>query len=95
MTVAQQTRTIAELLRERRAGGTKAPVYRTLGVSPQTYALWESGAHIPGDDKAETIAEYLGEPVERIVWFLYCDRIREKGVYVSSFTLRNLVPLAA
>lgn len=88
MTTTQETPSIAELLRAQRAGGPKAPIYRELGVSPQTYEAWESGMYVPGDEYAETLAGFLELDESRIVWLLYRDRVRRrKGVSRSSFAL--------
>lgn len=83
MTTKEGTKTIAQLLRERRDGGPKAPIYRRFEVSPGTYDWWEAdGGYIPGDEHAKNLAEYLDLPLEEVVMTLYRDRLkRDNGGY--------------
>lgn len=74
------TTEIAQLLKDKRAGADKAPIYRTLGVSPQTYDGWESGFRIPDDSYIPRLAEHLGVPEIDLAVMAYRERInRAKG----------------
>jgi hypothetical protein len=94
MTTTQQAPTIGQMLREKRAGQPKAPIYRQLGIKPGTYDTWEADAYIPGDEYAEVLGDYLGFSEREMAWTLYrARRLKSaKGVSRSSF---GLVPLAA
>lgn len=88
MTTTQESPTVGELLKARRDGGAKAPIYRRLGVSPQTYDAWEANMYVPGDEYAETLADHLELELQEIVWRLYDSRIRRQmGGYVALLRL--------
>jgi DNA-binding XRE family transcriptional regulator len=72
----QDTPPIGRLLREKRGEGFKSEAANALGVSRQSYDTWETGHHIPGDEWAETLADYLDLELRDVVWFLYQDRMR-------------------
>lgn len=87
ITTAQESPSVAQLLKRKRDKGPKADVYRRLGVAANTYNTWESGMYVPGDEYAEGLADYLEVELPDIVWMLYRDRIRQaKGVYRSSIS---------
>ena len=76
MSTRHDTPPIGRLLREKRDGGYKSEAATALGVSRQAYDAWESSHHIPGDEWAETLADYLSLDLQEVVWMLYQDRIR-------------------
>lgn len=76
MSTRHDTPPIGRLLRSKRGNGFKSKAADALGVSRQAYDAWESGHHIPGDEWAETLADYLGLELREVVWYLYQDRIR-------------------
>lgn len=95
MTTTQDAPTISQLLKSKRGNGSKADAYRAIGVSPGTYNMWEAGGYIPEDAYTEKLAEYLGIDEREMAWMQYRERKARKGVYVSSFSLRSFIPLAA
>lgn len=98
MTTLQDTPTIDRLLRERRGGAFKTTAADEIGVSRQIYDTWETGHHVPGDEWAQKLADYLTRPLGEIVWILYCSRInRVNPRYVKDplGLLAHSIPLAA
>lgn len=79
MTTAQDTRSIADLLREKRGNDYKSEAARDIGVSRQIYDAWETSHFIPGDEWAEPISIYLGIDLAEVVLRLYNDRARKLG----------------
>lgn len=74
------TPTMAQLLRRARGDQSKRSTYKTLGVSAQTYELWEKGVYIPSDEYAQQLAEHLGMELKDVVWTLYRDRTRDAPI---------------
>lgn len=86
MTTTQEVQTISELLRRKRDGSPKAPIYRKLGVPANTYDTWEGGLYAPRKAKhIEAIADHLDLDPKEVVWIIYLTN-EAKGVYVNSFS---------
>jgi DNA-binding XRE family transcriptional regulator len=66
---------MAQLLRRARGSRSKRSVYNELGVSAQTYELWERGVYVPSDEHAEQLADFLCMELRDVVWTLYKDRV--------------------
>lgn len=45
---------------------TQSCIAKDLGIAQSTYALYEIGKRVPGDDMKATIAEYYGKTVQEI-----------------------------
>lgn len=87
--ITRESPRISELLKEKRKEDNrpKAHIYRHLGVAANTYNTWEAGMYVPGDEFAESLADYLDLDLQEVVWLLYLDRMdRAKGVYLSSLS---------
>lgn len=82
-----RTKTIAEMLKDRRGDGTKAGAVRSLGTSRQMYDTWESGLYLPGEEFVPAIAQYLEMDEEALALQRYYEKLeRAKGVYLDSFS---------
>lgn len=57
---------VAKNLVNLRGEKTQASLAKELGVAQSTYALYEIGKRVPGDDMKATIAEYYGKTVQEI-----------------------------
>lgn len=96
--MATRTKTIADLLRQKRAGGAKAPIYRRLHVSPQTYDAWEAGMYVPSPEHGTKLAEYLEMDEREVAWLLYvsskvANSNRAKGLSRDSTSGKLQSPL--
>lgn len=55
---------------ERLAAGKGESVYKmakATGINPSTLSHWKTGRSVPGTQTLIKIAQYYGEPVERLV----------------------------
>lgn len=98
--MATRTKTIADLLRQKRAGGAKAPIYRRLHVSPQTYDAWEAGMYVPSPEHGTKLAEYLEMDEREVAWLLYvsskvANSNRAKGLLLDSMLSELTQPVPA
>ena len=57
---------IAKNLVSLRGNHTQAYLAKELGIAQSTYALYEMGKRVPGDDMKATIAAYYGKTVQEI-----------------------------
>lgn len=83
--------TLGELLRQKRAGGPKAPIYKMLGVPAQTYDYWEGGLYLPREpEHIEALAKWLDCDEEAFVLDIHRERKARQGQpvggYVSLFS---------
>ena len=51
------------------SGKTKKEIADAIGVPPTTYSSWSNGKHLPDMDKLQTLADYLGAPIEQFFSF--------------------------
>ena len=90
--------TLGELLRSKRNGGAKAPIYKHLGVPANMYDYWEGSVYLPQKtEHIESLADYLGIDEDSLALDIYHERKRKeaKGVYLSSFSHSLTQPLVA
>lgn len=57
---------VAQNLVNLRGERTQAFTAKELGIAQSTYALYEIGKRVPGDDMKATIAAYYGKTVQEI-----------------------------
>lgn len=63
-----------ELLRKKRAGGSKSDAALQIGISRNMYNQWEAGYAIPRDGWVEPLMEYLNMEEQDVVMLLYHSR---------------------
>jgi DNA-binding XRE family transcriptional regulator len=80
MMTTTRNETISQILKAKRGDRFKTTVANEIGVSRQSYDMWESGHHIPEDEQwAEALAAYLDRDIRDVVWILYQSRVVKKG----------------
>lgn len=82
MTTRQATPTIDRLLRKARGGRYQTEVADEIGVSRNSYRMWESGHHVPEDEWVRPLTVYLGRDEEDVVWVLYQSRLAKNRVSI-------------
>lgn len=66
--------TIGSLLAERIGVDGQEVAMKALSVSQGTISRYVSGAMVPGDDKVDALAEFLGRPRAEVIQLLFSSR---------------------
>lgn len=67
---------LGKALRQRRGERSQRAAARELGVAVQTYIWWERDAVTPRLSKADTLARWLGVPLDEVLEKLHDSEVR-------------------